>query len=64
MWQDLKDVVALDFDYQQQMIYWAEGYPPKISRMHMDGSDVQVSVTMTTMRMNDREEKLNLNALQ
>ena len=64
MWQDLKDVVALDFDYQQQMIYWTEYDPSKISRMHMDGSDVQVSVTMTTMRMNDREEKLNSNALQ
>ena len=68
----MKRAVALDFDYQQQMIYWIERSqsqqqifywievtkpdpPPRsmISVMHINGSDVQVSVTMTTMRMND-----------
>ena len=59
VWQDLKRAVTLDFDYQQQMIYWIEVTnlaPPHhnmISRMHINGSDVQVSVTVTTMRMND-----------
>ena len=58
--------MALDFDSQQQMIYWTEwngqyGTNSKgsIRRMHISGRDVQVSVTMTTMRMNDREGKPN-----
>ena len=38
---------ALDFDYQQQMIYWIEHNPSRILRMHISGRDVQVSVTMT-----------------
>ena len=56
VWQGLKGAVALDFDYQQQMIYWVEmiSYSPphiRISRMHISGSEVQVSVTMTTRDM-------------
>ena len=47
--------MALDFDYQQQMIYWTDVDSEVISRMHINGSDVQVSVTMTTMRTDGRE---------
>ena len=46
--------LRLDFDYQQQMIYWIEQEPSRILRMHISVRDVQVSVTMT-MRMNDWE---------
>ena len=55
----MKNAWFLDFDYQQQMIYWVEftklDHPPQsmISVMNIDGSDVQVSVTMTTIRMNN-----------
>ena len=52
---------ALDFDYQQQMIYWIEVtewdyslnriISSMISVMHINGSGVQVSV----LRMNDRD---------
>ena len=51
----MKLAAALDFDYQQQMIYWIEMIKPDppfhsmISVMHINGSDVQVSVTMTTL---------------
>ena len=55
----MKGARALDFDYQQQMIYWSEGFisdhTRTISRMNISSSDVQVSVTMTEMtisRMN------------
>ena len=52
-------MVDLDFDYQQQRIYWIErGSNYSILGMHVSGRDIQVSVTMT-MRMNDREGKPN-----
>ena len=48
-------IVDLDFDYQQQRIYWIERRPSRILRVHISGRDtVQVSET-TTMRTNDRE---------
>ena len=50
--------MSLDFDYQQQMIYWIEvtqwsPFSSMISVMYINGSDVQVSVTTTTMKMNE-----------
>uniref|UniRef100_A0A8C2WTY4 LDL receptor related protein 1 n=1 Tax=Cyclopterus lumpus TaxID=8103 RepID=A0A8C2WTY4_CYCLU len=44
--QGLNNAVALDFDYRQQMIYWTDvtTQGSMIRRMHINGSDVQVSV--------------------
>ena len=58
VWQDLKYARSLDFDYQQQKIYWIEDTQQSplrhmISVMYTNGSDVQVSVTTTTMKMNE-----------
>lgn len=46
LWQGLNNAVALDFDYRQQMIYWTDvtTQGSMIRRMHINGSDVQVSV--------------------
>lgn len=44
--QGLNNAVALDFDYRQQMIYWTDvnTQGSMIRRMHINGSNVQVSV--------------------
>ncbi|XP_048838951.1 low-density lipoprotein receptor-related protein 1 isoform X2 [Brienomyrus brachyistius] len=42
--QDLDNAVALDFHYEQQMVYWIDvsSHGSTIQRMHFSGSDVQV----------------------
>lgn len=43
--QGLNNAVALDFDYREQMIYWTDvtTQGSMIRRMHINGSNVQVS---------------------
>jgi len=42
--QGLNNAVALDFHYEEQMIYWTDvtTQGSMIRRMHINGSDVQV----------------------
>ena len=43
---DLNNAVAIDFDYQEQMIYWSEitNTMSKISRFNMTDKNVSVSI--------------------
>lgn len=51
--QGLNNAVALDFDYREQMIYWTDvtTQGSMIRRMHLNGSNVQVSPGQPTPQL-------------
>lgn len=57
--QGLNNAVALDFDYRQQMIYWTDvtTQGSMIRRMHINGSDVQVSASASCLSKIGESEK-------
>uniref|UniRef100_A0A3Q4HZ43 Low density lipoprotein receptor-related protein 1Aa n=1 Tax=Neolamprologus brichardi TaxID=32507 RepID=A0A3Q4HZ43_NEOBR len=54
--QGLNNAVALDFDYRQQMIYWTDvtTQGSMIRRMHINGSNVQVSIEASWQRKRNK----------
>lgn len=45
--QGLNNVIAIDFDYREEFIYWIDSSRPngsRINRMCLNGSDIKVTV--------------------